>query len=107
MSGPQFCGAGEPVGGSLLERAADVVGEGFFLGVELELFDLATDPEERTNLAEKQEEVIYWLWMFLDPSMIKIQEGELGRMLKLLEEETTRALALTKVDNNVDFTKPK
>ena len=59
MSGPQFCGAGEPVGGSLLERAADVVGEGFFLGVELELFDLATDPEERTNLAEKQEEVIF------------------------------------------------
>ena len=86
-------------------RASDVVSEGFFLG--LELFDLATDPEERTSLAEKQEEVIYWLWMFLDPSMIKIQEGELGRMLKLLEEETTRALALTKVDNNVDFTKPK
>ena len=86
-------------------RAADVVSEGFFLG--LELFDLATDPEERTSLAEKQEEVIYWLWMFLDPSMIKIQEGELGRMLKLLEEETTTALALTKVDNNVDFTKPK
>ena len=71
-------------------RAADVVSEGFFLG--LELFDLATDPEERTSLAEKQEEVIYWLWMFLDPSMIKIQEGELGRMLKLLEEETTRSL---------------
>ena len=39
-------------------RAADVVSEGFFLG--LELFDLATDPEERTNLAEKQEEVIFW-----------------------------------------------
>ena len=86
-------------------RAADVVSEGFFLG--LELFDLAADPEERTSLAEKQEEVIYLLWMFLDPSMTKIQEGELGRMLKLLEEETTRALALTKVDNNVDFTKPK
>ena len=93
-------------------RAADVVSEGFFLG--LELFDLATDPEERTSLAEKQEEVIYWLWMFLDPStfttgwkMIKIQKGEVGRMLALLEEETTRALALTKVDNNVDFTKPK
>ena len=40
-----------------LERAADVVSEGFFLG--LELFDLATDPEERTSLAEKQEEVIF------------------------------------------------
>ena len=31
--------------------------------------------------------------------MIGIQEGEVGRMLKLLEEETNRALALTKVEN--------
>ena len=38
--------------------------------------------------------------------MVKIQEGEVGRMLALLEEETTKALALTKVENdhNVDFT---
>ena len=78
------------------------------MGLELELFDLANDPEERTNLAEKQEEVIYlsirvYNWL----EIIKIQEGEVGRTSALLEEETTRALALTKVDNNVDFTKPR
>ena len=55
------------------------MGEGFFLGLELELFDLAIDPEERTNLAEKQEEVIYlsirvYNWL----EIIKIQEGEVG-----------------------------
>ena len=49
------------------------------MGLELELFDLANDPEERTNLAEKQEEVIYlsirvYNWL----EIIKIQEGEVG-----------------------------
>ena len=66
VSGPQFCGAGEP-GGSLLEGAADVVGEGFFSGVQLELYDLATDPEEKNNLA-KEQKVISLLWMFVDLS---------------------------------------
>ena len=49
VSGPQFCG-GEPGGG-----AVGVVGEGFFSGLQLELYDLATDPEETTNLVEEEE----------------------------------------------------
>ena len=67
MSGPQFCE--EEPGGSLLERSADVVSEGFFSGFQFELYDLATDPEETTNLAEEQE-VISLLWIFVDPSRI-------------------------------------
>ena len=51
VSGPQFCG-GEG-------------GEGFFSGLQFELYDLATDPKEKTNLAEKQE-VISLLRMFVD-----------------------------------------
>ena len=53
MSGPQFCG-GEAR-----------VHDGFFSQLQLELYDLATDPTEKTNLAEEQE-VNSLLRMFLD-----------------------------------------
>ena len=83
VSGPQFCGAGG-AGGSLVERAADVVAEGFFSGLQLELYDLATDPEERTNLAEKQE-VVSLFWMFVDPSRRLVGKWLKFRKVKLGE----------------------
>ena len=39
--------------------------DGFFSQLQLELYDLATDPTEKTNLAEEQE-VISLLRMFVD-----------------------------------------
>ena len=34
--------------------------------------------------------------------MVKMQESEVARMLAILEEEATKALAQPKVDNDVD-----
>ena len=57
MSGPQFC---EGEAGQVMERA-DIVSEGFFAGLRLELYDLASDPMETTNMAGGQEVTFYWM----------------------------------------------
>ena len=81
-----------------MERA-DIVSEGFFAGLRLELYDLASDPMETTNMAGGQEVTFYWMNM----KMSKMQESEVVRMLALLEEEVTTALALPKVQNHNSF----
>ena len=87
-----------------MERA-DIVSEGFFSGLQFELYDLASDPKETTNLAEEQEVSFCCccgiMWMSLTGGkMSKMQESAVGRMLALLEEEVARALALPKVQDH-------
>ena len=80
-----------------MERA-DIVSEGFFSGLQFELYNLASDPKETTNLAEEQE-VITLLYLHIC-GLSKMQESEVEKMLTLLEEEATTALALPKVQDH-------
>ena len=56
MSGPQFCEGQTSQGGGA------VASQGFFSGLNLELYNLAEDPEEKTNLIQDLEVNLCKLW---------------------------------------------
>ena len=56
MSGPQFCE------GQTSQEGGAVASQGFFSGLHLELYNLADDPEEKTNLIQDLEVNLCKLW---------------------------------------------
>ena len=53
MSGPQFCE------GQTSQEGGAVASQGFFSGLHIELYNLAEDPEETTNLIQDQQVMIF------------------------------------------------
>ena len=53
VSGPQFCE------GQTSQGVEAVVSQGFFSGLHLELYNLAEDPGETTNLIQDQQVMIF------------------------------------------------
>ena len=56
MSGPQFCEGQTSLG------VGAVASQGFFSGLHIELYNLADDPEEKTNLIRDLEVNLCKLW---------------------------------------------